>query len=145
MRDDNEAFADMVARARQRAGHPRSKTLLVVDQGKELFTPAGEQERARFRRPLALGALTDAELRSAVTGPAELVGLESLVDAQGREFPNDTMAEVNVNDAAVIGADINRGNQLNVVIAFHIPADAQPTVIEFHDSMFSGGAKVALQ
>ncbi|MBF6439280.1 eIF2A-related protein [Nocardia cyriacigeorgica] len=113
LRRDSEAFASMVLRARQRAGHPRSKTLLLVDQGEELFTLAGEQERARFlrcvdtalrddhrlwvimtvrvehlgdfldspysglfRRPLALGALSDAELRSAITGPAELVGLE---------------------------------------------------------------------
>ncbi|WP_280461854.1 AAA family ATPase [Nocardia carnea] len=113
LRGDSEAFAGMIARARQEAGHPRSKTLLIVDQGEELFTLAGEQERARFlrcidtavrddhrlwvimtvrvehlgdfldtpyaglfRRPLALGALTDVELRSAITGPAELVGLE---------------------------------------------------------------------
>ncbi|MFQ6226823.1 DUF4352 domain-containing protein [Nocardia sp. NPDC002869] len=70
---------------------------------------------------------------------------QTLIDAQGREFTNDTMAEVNVNDSAVIGADINPGNQLSVVIAFDVPVDAQPTVIEFHDSAFSGGAKVALQ
>lgn len=113
LRRDNETFAGMVTQARQRAGHPRSKTVLLVDHGEELFTLAGEQERARFlrcvdtalrddhrlwviltvrieylgdfldtpysglfRRPLALGALTDAELRSVVTGPADLVGLE---------------------------------------------------------------------
>lgn len=113
LRRDPETFANMVVQARQRAGHPRAKTLLLVDQGEELFTLAGEQERARFlrcvdtalrddrrlwviltvriehlgdfldtpysglfRRPLALGALTDTELRSAITGPAELVGLE---------------------------------------------------------------------
>ncbi len=113
LRRNHEAFGHMVIQARQRAGRSRSKTLLLVDQGEELFTLAGEQERARFlrcvdtalrddrrlwviltvriehladflgtpysglfRRPLALGALTDTELRSAVTGPAELVGLE---------------------------------------------------------------------
>ncbi|WP_063062960.1 WD40 repeat domain-containing protein [Nocardia sienata] len=113
LRRDNETFAGMVTRARQGAGRPRSNTVLLVDQGEELFTLAGEQERARFlrcvdtalrddhrlwviltvrvehlgdfldtpysglfRRPLALGALTDAELRSVVTGPADLVGLE---------------------------------------------------------------------
>lgn len=70
---------------------------------------------------------------------------QTLIDAQGREFTNDAMAEINVNDAAVVGADINPGNKLNVVIAFDVPTDAQPAVIEFHDSMFSGGAKVALQ
>jgi len=113
LRGDPEALAGMIARTRQDAGRPRSKTLLLVDQGEELFTLAGEHERTRFlrsidtavrddrrlwviltiriehlgdfldtpyaglfRRPLALGALNDAELRSAITGPADLVGLE---------------------------------------------------------------------
>lgn len=113
LRNDNEAFAGMVAQTRRHNGHSRSKTLLVVDQAEELFTLAGEQERARFLRcidtalrddrrlwviltvrvehlgdfldtpyaglfrlPLALGALTDAEMRSAITGPAELGGLD---------------------------------------------------------------------
>ncbi|MFI1459432.1 DUF4352 domain-containing protein [Nocardia carnea] len=70
---------------------------------------------------------------------------QKLIDVQGREFTNDTMAEMNVNDSGVMMADINPGNSLDVVIAFDIPADAQPAAIEFHDSMFSGGAKVALQ
>lgn len=71
-------------------------------------------------------------------------GNQTLIDDQGREFTNDTMAEVNVNDSSVIGADINPGNKLSVVIAFDVPAGAVPAAIEFHDSAFSGGAKVAL-
>ncbi|WP_280421919.1 DUF4352 domain-containing protein [Nocardia carnea] len=71
-------------------------------------------------------------------------GNQQLIDAQGREFTNDTMAEVNVNDSSVIGADINPGNTLKVIIAFDVPAGAQPAAIEFHDSAFSGGVKVAL-
>ncbi|GGL37685.1 DUF4352 domain-containing protein [Nocardia jinanensis] len=70
---------------------------------------------------------------------------QTLIDSQGREFTNDTMAEVNVNDSAIVGADINPGNKMAVVIAFDIPADAQPAAIEFHDSMFSGGVEVALR
>lgn len=34
---------------------------------------------------------------------------------------------------------------MNVVIAFDIPADAEPVAIEFHVSMFSGGVEVALR
>ncbi|MGW5386929.1 DUF4352 domain-containing protein [Nocardia sp. NPDC003963] len=70
---------------------------------------------------------------------------QTLIDTQGREFTNDPMAEVNVNDSAIAGTDINPGNKVEVVIAFDIPADAQPAAIEFHDSMFSGGVEVALR
>ncbi|WP_328389951.1 DUF4352 domain-containing protein [Nocardia sp. NBC_00416] len=70
---------------------------------------------------------------------------QKLIDAQGREFTNDTMAEVNVNDTSVMGGDINPGNAMEVIIAFDIPAAAQPATLEFHDSMLSGGVRVALQ
>ena len=70
---------------------------------------------------------------------------QQLVDTQNRMFTNDTMAEMNVNDSATIAADINPGNQLDVVIAFDIPVDAQPAAIELHDSMFSNGTRVAIE
>ncbi|MEV3962966.1 DUF4352 domain-containing protein [Nocardia sp. NPDC050193] len=70
---------------------------------------------------------------------------QTLIDSQGRKFTNDSMAEINVNDSAIVSADINPGNKIEVVIAFDIPADAQPVAIEFHDAMFSGGAVVALR
>ncbi|MGW2661053.1 DUF4352 domain-containing protein [Nocardia tengchongensis] len=70
---------------------------------------------------------------------------QKLYDVQGRQFSNDTMAEMNVNDQSVIGAEINPGNRLDVAIVFDLPAEAEPQVIEFHDSMFSGGAKASLR
>lgn len=40
--------------------------------------------------------------------------------------------------------DINPGLGIDTQATFDIPPGAVPTAIEFHDSMFSGGAKVAL-
>ncbi|WP_433207363.1 DUF4352 domain-containing protein [Nocardia sp. CA-107356] len=70
---------------------------------------------------------------------------QKLFDIQGRQFTNDTVAELNVNDANVIGTDINPGNKIEVVIVFDVAADAEPAEIEFHDSMFSGGVRAALK
>ena len=41
--------------------------------------------------------------------------------------------------------NINPGNTVEVKVVFDMPKDAVPATIELHDSMFSGGAKVALK
>lgn len=66
---------------------------------------------------------------------------QKLIDAQGREFVNDTEAEIYANENYTVG-DINPGNTASVVVVFDIPVDAQPKTVELHDSMFSGGAVV---
>ncbi|MEV0340072.1 DUF4352 domain-containing protein [Nocardia sp. NPDC050713] len=68
---------------------------------------------------------------------------QKLVDAQGRLYSNDTAAEVNLNKNLV--TEINPGNRISVVLAFDVPKGTTPTAIEFHDSVFSGGARVALK
>ncbi len=68
---------------------------------------------------------------------------QKLVDDQGRLFTNDTAAEMNVNKDLV--AEINPGNKLSVVLVFDVPKGTSPAAIEFHDSMFSGGARVAVK
>ncbi|NIL74919.1 DUF4352 domain-containing protein [Rhodococcus sp. B10] len=69
---------------------------------------------------------------------------QKLFDAQGREFENDTMAAINFESETAIGGDINPGLSQDVTIVFDIPVDAVPTTLEVHDSMFSGGAEIAL-
>ncbi|MFI6869712.1 DUF4352 domain-containing protein [Nocardia sp. NPDC050406] len=69
---------------------------------------------------------------------------QKLIDAQGKQFTNDSMAEANIN-TNVIATEINPGNKVPVAIAFDVPAGTDPVAIEFHDSMFSGGARVALK
>ncbi|WP_330232900.1 DUF4352 domain-containing protein [Nocardia sp. NBC_00508] len=68
---------------------------------------------------------------------------QTLIDDQGRKFTNDTRAEINVNER--LSADINPGNKISVTIVFDVPPGTVPAALELHDSMFSGGVKVALR
>ncbi|WP_312884493.1 DUF4352 domain-containing protein [Nocardia barduliensis] len=68
---------------------------------------------------------------------------QKLYDDQGREFTNDTKAEINVNEH--LSADINPGNRVSMRIVFDVPPGSVPAVLELHDSMLSGGVKVALR
>ncbi|MEV0684572.1 DUF4352 domain-containing protein [Nocardia sp. NPDC050378] len=68
---------------------------------------------------------------------------QKLIDAQGREFANDTSAEINVNDELV--TEINPGNKISMVLVFDVPTGTDPAAVEFHDSAFSNGARVALK
>ncbi|MGW4636160.1 DUF4352 domain-containing protein [Nocardia sp. NPDC004415] len=70
---------------------------------------------------------------------------QKLIDDQGREFENDTMAGINVNEDTAMTSDINPGNSVQVVVVFDVPAGTTPAALELHDSAFSGGAKVALR
>ncbi|MGK8524738.1 DUF4352 domain-containing protein [Nocardia asteroides] len=70
-------------------------------------------------------------------------GNQKLIDAAGREFTNDSRAEINVNDH--LHTDINPGNKVDMVLVFDVPVGAEPATLELHDSAFSGGVKVALR
>ncbi|NKY60437.1 DUF4352 domain-containing protein [Nocardia flavorosea] len=70
---------------------------------------------------------------------------QTLIDEQGREFTNDSIAESYVKDPGAGVGEINPGLKFDTVLVFDVPADAVPTAIEFHDSAFSGGVQVALQ
>ncbi|MGQ4600352.1 DUF4352 domain-containing protein [Nocardia sp. R6R-6] len=68
---------------------------------------------------------------------------QKLVDDGGRVFGNDTRAELNLN--AHLVSEINPGNKISVILAFDVPEGTTPAAVEFHDSMFSGGARVAVK
>ncbi|MFC4375073.1 DUF4352 domain-containing protein [Nocardia halotolerans] len=70
---------------------------------------------------------------------------QKLFDDRGREFENDTMAGINVNDGTAMMSDINPGNSVQVVVVFDVPAGTVPASLELHDSAYSGGAEVALR
>lgn len=71
---------------------------------------------------------------------------QKLFDAQGRSFETDTSAQIALDDTDIaVWDNINPGNTVQVKLVYDMPADAQPTKIELHDSMFSGGADVALR
>jgi hypothetical protein len=67
---------------------------------------------------------------------------QTLKDTTGRQFPADSSADMWINQG--IQTDINLGNQVNAKAAFDVPTGMQPSAIELHDSMFSGGASVRL-
>ncbi|MBF6171802.1 DUF4352 domain-containing protein [Nocardia blacklockiae] len=67
---------------------------------------------------------------------------QKLVDNQGNLYTNDTMAEMNVNKDLV--TEINPGNKISVVLAFDVPVGTAPAAVEFHDSAWSGGVRVAV-
>ncbi|MFI7004031.1 DUF4352 domain-containing protein [Nocardia sp. NPDC050175] len=68
-----------------------------------------------------------------------------LFDAQNRKFENDAMAAINLQADTSVYANLNPGNTVTAQVVFDLPADAVPSHIVLHDSMFSGGAKVTLQ
>ncbi|WP_278263549.1 DUF4352 domain-containing protein [Nocardia sp. AG03] len=70
---------------------------------------------------------------------------QKLIDDQGREFENDTMAGINVNEDSAMTSEINPGNSVQVVVVFDVPAGTTPAALELHDSAFSGGSKIALR
>ncbi|TLF97796.1 DUF4352 domain-containing protein [Nocardia cyriacigeorgica] len=69
---------------------------------------------------------------------------QKLIDDQGRTFANDSSAAMGL-DTDTWESDLNPGISMQVQIVFDVPPGTIPAAIEFHDSMFSGGAKVALR
>ena len=68
---------------------------------------------------------------------------QKLIDAQGRKFEPDSTAQIALGGSDVpVWDNINPGNTADVKLVYDMPADAVPAVLELHDSMFSGGAKV---
>nr|WP_238345688.1 DUF4352 domain-containing protein [Actinopolymorpha cephalotaxi] len=68
-----------------------------------------------------------------------------LVDTQGRKASADSEAAVYLKDAQSLLEEINPGNKLSGVVIFDVPKDATPASLELHDSMLSGGVKVAVK
>ncbi|WP_405498352.1 DUF4352 domain-containing protein [Nocardia sp. NBC_00511] len=68
---------------------------------------------------------------------------QKLIDDQGKSYSNDTIAVIDLNKDVV--TDINPGNKVSVVLAFDVPQGTTPTAIEFHDSLFSNGTRVAIK
>ncbi|WP_245845710.1 DUF4352 domain-containing protein [Mycobacterium arosiense] len=67
---------------------------------------------------------------------------QKLIDSAGRQYSADSRADMWINKE--IQSDINPGNHIQAKVAFDVPAGTQPSTIELHDSMFSGGVKVRL-
>ncbi len=68
---------------------------------------------------------------------------QKLIDDKGREFESNWGAGQALNDD--IDGTLNPGLTVSAAIAFDVPPGTVPAAAELHDSMFSGGAKVALR
>ena len=69
---------------------------------------------------------------------------QKLIDTAGREYGADSEAGLWMNESDGVMSEINPGNSVQVRVAFDVPPGTEPAVLEVHDSMFSGGAEVAL-
>lgn len=67
-----------------------------------------------------------------------------LIDTEGRKASADTEAAIYLPESQSLYEEINPGNTLTGTVVFDIPADAVPTALELHDSLFSGGVTVHL-
>ena len=67
------------------------------------------------------------------------LGYQKLIDSQGREYRPDLTAVFDVATA------LNPGLTAWRIIPFRVPVGMVPAAIELHDSMFSGGVRVALE
>jgi Domain of unknown function (DUF4352) len=72
-------------------------------------------------------------------------GEQKAYDISGAEFTNDGGAEFYANDNnQTFLNDINPGNKVNGKVVFDVPKTTTLTTLELHDSVFSGGVKLAL-
>lgn len=70
---------------------------------------------------------------------------QEMYDADGRKFSADTSAAIGLDTDVAIWDEINPGNSVSMKVVFDMPVGAVPAEIELHDSMFSGGTRVALR
>ena len=70
---------------------------------------------------------------------------QDLYDEAGRTFTANTMAGISLGSDVAVWDQINPGNTVTMQVVFDMPVDAIPAEIELHDSMFSGGTRVALR
>lgn len=69
-----------------------------------------------------------------------------LFDASGAKYSADSQASLYANpENSTFLNQINPGNSVTGAIVFDVPKDKTPITAELHDSIFSGGVKVALQ
>lgn len=76
--------------------------------------------------------------------PQTFFGDNQYLYAGERKFSADTEAAIYLDDAQSLFEEINPGNSLEGIVVFDVPVGTVPTMIELHDSAFSGGVEVAL-
>lgn len=65
-------------------------------------------------------------------------------DSKQRKFSADTEASIYDDSSQVLWEEVNPGNSVKGTVYFDVPKGTKLATLELHDSMFSGGAKVAV-
>lgn len=116
-----------------------------VRDGKFEFTVVGTKRAATkegtFSSKQAKGEFYTVTLKVTNTGndARSMAASNQHLLINGNKYDADT----SISDASWM-EDINPGLGMTADVTFDIPPGAQPEAIEVHDSMFSGGAKLAL-
>lgn len=105
----------------------------VGDQG------FGEQAQGEF-------VLVHLSVENIGTEPQSFDGeAQKLFDAEGREHSHDTEAAIYVDESESLLNEINPGNEIDGVLIFDLPPDAEPETLELHDSLLSDGVAVSVR
>lgn len=65
-------------------------------------------------------------------------------DSKQRKFSADTEASIYDDSSQVLWEEVNPGNSVKGTVYFDVPKGTKLATLELHDSMFSGGAAVAV-
>jgi hypothetical protein len=126
------------------AGEPASPGTPVLD-GNFLFivtdvsTPANGLSAPRPRGQWVIATITVRNIDEEPQG--FLACNQKLLDSAGHTYAADTAAAVAMNNGSM-QIDMNPGANITLNVPFDVPPGTQPTAIELHDSVFSGGARV---
>lgn len=111
-----------------------------VNTAKTVGDPSNEFMQATAQGVFVVVSMTVANIGN--QAQSFFAANQKLKDAAGRQFSPDSTADMWINKQ--IQTDINPGNQVQAQVAFDVPVGTQPSQIELHDSIFSGGVTVNL-
>jgi Domain of unknown function (DUF4352) len=66
----------------------------------------------------------------------------TLIDAAKNQFTADTGAAMYMDNAQSVFSPINPGNSVEAQVAFDVPRETVPDLLDLHDSPFSSGVRV---
>jgi hypothetical protein len=69
---------------------------------------------------------------------------QKLIDTRGREFAPDMSATKVIGSDSTMMLNMNPGFGLTAKVVYDVPPGTKPAVVEVHDSMISGGARVSV-
>lgn len=115
-------------------------TVTGVETAKTTGDPSNPYEQATAQGEYVIVSMTVQNIGD--RSQSFFAANQKLIDSAGRQYSADSRADMWINNE--IQSDINPGNHVQAKVAFDVPAGTQPSTIELHDSMFSGGVKVRL-